>query len=39
MLAHTLDGRDRCSFMVSNDSDGRTIHRAADSYQAIFPRW
>lgn len=39
MLVHTLDRPDRCSFVISDDSDRRTIHCAADSDQTISPRW
>lgn len=39
LLVHTLDRPDRCSFVISDDSDCRTIHCAADSDQTISPRW
>lgn len=39
MLVHTLDGTDWCSFVISDDSHRRTIHRAADSHQTILPCW
>lgn len=38
LFIHTLDGGNRRSFVVPDDTDSRSIHWAADSYQTILPR-
>lgn len=39
LFIHTLDGGNRRSFVVPDDTHRPSIHWAADSYQTILPRW